>query len=214
MKNHSISIPLIISIVSALCFLVLSFYIFNSDFTKFQQNTFNFIQQVRTPQLNQLMLTLTKTSNTFSIITITVIISGFLFFKKYYRESLFSLLCIISTVTTNIVLKHLYHRERPSFEALIEATGFSFPSGHSMISFSLALLLSYLCFHLISKKWLAFFITLISFSYAFLIGFSRVYISVHYVGDVLGGWLATISVFSLLIYLFNLFHRYKKRNYS
>ena len=170
MKHQSKCIPLIISIISALCFLALSFYIFSSDLTEFQQNVFNSIQQLRTPQLNQLMLTLTKTSNTFSIITITVIISGFLFFKKYYRESLFSLLCIISTVTTNIVLKHFYHRERPSFEALIEETGFSFPSVHSMISFSLALLLSYLCFHLISNKWLAFLITLISFSYAFLIG--------------------------------------------
>ena len=81
MKHQSKCIPLIISIISALCFLALSFYIFSSDLTEFQQNVFNSIQQLRTPQLNQLMLTLTKTSNTFSIIIITVIISGFLFFK-------------------------------------------------------------------------------------------------------------------------------------
>lgn len=213
MKHQSKVIPLIISSIAALCFLALAFHIFNSDLTNFQQNIFNFIKQLRNPQLNHFMIALTKTSNTLSIIIITIIISGWLFFKKYHSESLFSLLCIISTVTTNTILKHIYLRERPSFDALIEETGFSFPSGHSMISLSLALLISYLAFRLLSKKWMAFLITLISFSYAFLIGFSRVYISVHYVGDVLGGWLATISVFSLLIYMFNRFTSHKKRNY-
>lgn len=213
MKHRSKFIPLIISSIAALCFLALAFYIFNPDLTNFQHNIFNFIEQLRNPQLNQFMIALTKTSNPLSIIIITLIISGWLFFKKYPRESLFSLFCIISTALTNTVLKHIYLRERPSFDSLIEETGFSFPSGHSMISLSLALLISYLAFHLLSKKWLAYLMTLIGFSYALLIGFSRVYISVHYVGDVLGGWLATISVFSLLIYLFNEFYSHKKRNY-
>ena len=57
-------------------------------------------------------------------------------------------------------------------------------------------------------------------AYTFLIGFSRVYINVHYVGDVLGGWLASIVVFSILLCLFNLFlvqkdhyDEHEKRNY-
>ncbi len=196
--------PLIIAILSVIAFIALAHYIFHSDLTQFQQNIFNFISLLRDTRLNTCMLFLTKTANPLPIIIVTLIISILLYLKHHKREALFSLLTIITTAGTNSILKHVFVRERPSFDSLIHETGFSFPSGHSMISFGLALLLSYLCFYFLSKRWLAFLLSFFCFSYAILVGFSRVYISVHYVGDVLGGWLAATAVFSTLISLFNL----------
>lgn len=203
-QSNSIIKPLTIAILSVIAFMALAHYIFYSDLTQIQQTIFNFMSHLRNTQLNTLMLALTKTANPLPIIIVTLIISVLLFLKHHKREAFFSLLTIITTAGTNSILKHVFVRERPSFDSLIHETGFSFPSGHSMISFALALLLSYLSFYFLSKRWLAFLVSLLCFSYAILVGFSRVYISVHYAGDVLGGWLAATAVFSILLCFFNL----------
>ena len=200
-------IPFLIAVISSGCFFILADYIFTSDLTNFQQSVFNFISRLRNPHLNTLMIILTKTANPFPISVLTLILTFILVFKHQKKEALFSFLLILLTAGTNTLLEHLYLRQRPSVGSLIHETGFSFPSGHSMISLALALLLSYLSFHFLSRKLIAYLLSAFLLAYTFLIGFSRVYINVHYVGDVLGGWLASIVVFSILLCLFNLFCR-------
>ena len=203
-------IPFLIAVISSGCFFILADYIFTSDLTNFQQSVFNFISRLRNPHLNTLMIILTKTANPFPISVLTLILTFILVFKHQKKEALFSFLLILLTAGTNTLLKHLYLRQRKIVGSLIHETGFSFSRGHSMISLALALLLSYLSFHFLSRKLIAYLLSAFLLAYTFLIGFSRVYINVHYVGDVLGGWLASIVVFSILLCLFNLFYRTKR----
>lgn len=203
-------IPFLIAIIASALFFILADYIFTSDLTNFQQSVFNFVSRLRNPHLNTFMLILTKTANPLPTIVLTLTLTLILLFKHQKKEALFSFLLILLTAGTNTLLKHLYLRQRPIVGSLIHETGFSFPSGHSMISLALALLLSYLSFHFLSRKLIAYLLSAFLLAYTFLIGFSRVYINVHYVGDVLGGWLASIVVFSILLCLFNLFSRTKR----
>ena len=185
-------IPFLIAIIASALFFILADYIFTSDLTNFQQSVFNFISRLHNPHLNTFMLILTKTANPLPTIVLTLTLTLILLFKHQKKEALFSFLLILLTAGTNTLLKHLYLRQRPIVGSLIHETGFSFPSGHSMISLALALLLSYLSFHFLSRKLIAYLLSAFLLAYTFLIGFSRVYINVHYVGDVLGGWLASI----------------------
>ena len=140
-------IPFLIAIIASALFFILADYIFTSDLTNFQQSVFNFVSRLRNPHLNTFMLILTKTANPLPTIVLTLTLTLILLFKHQKKEALFSFLLILLTAGTNTLLKHLYLRQRPSVGSLIHETGFSFPSGHSMISLALALLLSYLSFH-------------------------------------------------------------------
>jgi undecaprenyl-diphosphatase len=85
--------------------------------------------------------------------------------------------------------KRLVHRPRPSISYYLEPS-FSFPSGHATLSVALFGFLAYVLLRSAKRKWryrtLVLFMTL---SVIFLIGLSRLYLGVHFLSDVWGGYL-------------------------
>lgn len=90
----------------------------------------------------------------------------------------------------NDVLKALFARTRPApVVGLIPAQSFSFPSGHAMVSAAFYLFLAYLCWRLVRGWWR----TALSAGLLILIlaiGLARLYLGVHYLTDVVAGYLA------------------------
>ena len=88
-------------------------------------------------------------------------------------------------------IKLTVHRPRPTvFTPLLHATGYSFPSGHSLISIVVYGLLGYFLMHLVRNRAAKLAIAILTGVFIFLIGASRVYVGVHYPSDVLAGWAA------------------------
>lgn len=99
--------------------------------------------------------------------------------------------CIASSL--NFIIKNIIQRERPIGFRLIEESGYSFPSGHSMTSMAYYGLLIYFIYKYIkSTKVKILCITAISIL-IICIGLSRIYLGVHYTSDVLGGFFLAIS---------------------
>lgn len=99
----------------------------------------------------------------------------------------------------NQLFKRILQRPRPTEYRIIQETGYSFPSGHSMISMAFyGYLICLIYKHVKNKciKWIS--ISLLSILIC-LIGISRIYLGVHYTSDVLGGFLISISY--LVIYI-------------
>lgn len=109
-----------------------------------------------------------------------------------------SITVIISGIL-NIVLKSLFKRERPDILRLINETSYSFPSGHAMINASLYTMLILLIFLFIKNRPCKIGLSAVCIALTTAIGFSRVYLGVHYAGDILGGWLIGFAL-SLFIY--------------
>lgn len=110
------------------------------------------------------------------------------------------------------ILKHLIERPRPchvveSVRLLVGCGGsFSMPSNHAANASAIIFALSYQ-----SKKWMRWLVLAV----AILVGFSRIYVGVHYLSDVIVGTFIGIIVSILVIYLFEwLLLRYKSRPYS
>ena len=93
----------------------------------------------------------------------------------------------------NQILKYIIQRPRPTEYRIIDESGYSFPSGHSMVSAAFYGFLIYLIYKNVKNKYLKWgLITLLSLL-IILIGTSRIYLGVHYTSDVLAGFLISIS---------------------
>ena len=108
-------------------------------------------------------------------------------------------LAVIVSALLNIALKELFARQRPDILRLINETSYSFPSGHAMINASLYTMLILMIFRYIKSRPRRLALAVPCALTAILIGFSRVYLGVHYAGDVLGGWIIGFAL-SVMVY--------------
>lgn len=99
----------------------------------------------------------------------------------------------------NQLLKRILQRSRPTEYRIIEETGYSFPSGHSMVSMAFYGYLIYLIYKYVKNKYIKWISIVLLSILIGTIGISRIYLGVHYTSDVLGGFL--ISVSYLIIYV-------------
>jgi membrane-associated phospholipid phosphatase len=88
-------------------------------------------------------------------------------------------------------LKAWFARPRPVFtDPIIVATFFSFPSGHAMMSIIGYGLLTYFALLRVQNRWARFGIVLVVAIFIILIGYSRIYLGVHFFSDVVAGYAA------------------------
>lgn len=112
---------------------------------------------------------------------VVLLLIGYWTFNK--RESIILTYVLIVSVLTNYWLKVIIANERPPSSYWFpgaDGPSYSTPSGHSQLSASL-----YGWFAVRIKTW---WMALLAFVLTFLIGISRIYLGVHYLGDVLLGW--------------------------
>ena len=129
-----------------------------------------------------------------------VVLTVFLFLvikNKKIGLSIFLNLVIVTGL--NQLLKGILQRPRPTEYRIIEETGYSFPSGHSMISMASYGYLIYLIYKYVKNKYVKWTSIVLLSILICSIGISRIYLGVHYTSDVLGGFL--ISVSYLVIYI-------------
>ncbi|WP_099975065.1 phosphatase PAP2 family protein [Lactobacillus terrae] len=133
------------------------------------------------------------------LVTITVIV---LFILKRYYSALFIALNEIVATGINSILKHIFTRARPVHHHFVDASGFSFPSGHSvgMMTFMLSIII--LTLYISKKISTKIIVSIICTIVIILIGLSRIILGVHYPSDVFGGYLLGLVTVctSLLIF--------------
>lgn len=169
----------------------------------------SFVYEHRTPKLTSILKFITLLGNWKFIILISII----LLFSPRLRQTIGLPTCIYSifSVICYSILKPLFARLRPDeCFRLISENGFSYPSGHSMNCMVFYGILLILILRSINNLLIKKFIGLFFFALIFFIGFSRIYLGVHYPTDVIGGWsfgLFIISIFSLIDYNKNTFNK-------
>ncbi|CCZ00168.1 pAP2 family protein [Clostridium sp. CAG:793] len=123
--------------------------------------------------------------------------------NKKIGVSIFSNLVIVTIL--NQLLKGILQRPRPTEYRIIEETGYSFPSGHSMISMAFYGYLIYLIYKYVKNKYIKWISIVVLSLLICTIGISRIYLGVHYTSDVLGGFLISISYLVIFISAVNKF---------
>jgi len=117
-----------------------------------------------------------------------ILVAYFLFIKKHRWYSIKIPVVALSSLILMFSLKYLFRRSRPLTPLLEQARGYSFPSGHALVSFTFYGLLIYLTWLNVKNVWLKWFMITGLALLIFAIGLSRVYLRVHYASDVIAGY--------------------------
>src|SRR5699024_5213753 len=108
---------------------------------------------------------------------------------------------VLTAHLLNQWIKDLIARERPSISVLLNAEGYSFPSGHSMVTMVCYGLIAYFIGTRIASKKAMTMIHSMFGCFIFLIGISRYILNVHYLTDIISGFLFGLIVLFIFIFL-------------
>lgn len=148
------------------------------------------IHNAATESIDRVALFITELGSVNQIAPFAMTIALGLFLKKRWRSLIFLLITLVGSETLNLAAKSFWHRIRPIlWEGYPRPQDFSFPSGHAMMSMSLAATLIILVW---GSRWVWLLLPL-SAVYVVAIGWTRLYLGVHYPSDVLAGWMLAIA---------------------
>ncbi|MFD2614291.1 phosphatase PAP2 family protein [Paenibacillus gansuensis] len=183
---------LLVSFACAAVFIMLALLIDRPSLYRFDHAVIEAVQGTEAPWLTEIMKGFTFIGSGGSVALITLVAAVALYYVLGHRRELILLLgTAAGSALLNTILKVAFRRTRPDINRLIEITGYSFPSGHSMAAFTLYGVITYLLWKHAVSVWLRVLIVGISAVMIAGIGVSRIYLGVHYPSDVVGGFLAS-----------------------
>ncbi|PIZ76284.1 hypothetical protein COY05_01850 [Candidatus Peregrinibacteria bacterium CG_4_10_14_0_2_um_filter_38_24] len=144
------------------------------------------IESFQTESFVKVFKIITEFGSTTAIIFFTILLLIFLLSKKEIQKFYAVGITVFGGFFTEFILKYTVLRARPE-RMLIFENDPSFPSGHTTMSFIFFMLLFFILKDRIKNKSLKFLFFVSCFSAASLIGFSRLYLHVHYPSDIAGG---------------------------
>ena len=191
----------ILCVITAILAIVVTINVKNGRILELDLNIYKFFSEnIINDKLTTIVKVITHIGGAKIVFVLTILA---IILIKGLKNKLFLLTGIVGTAGLNVVLKHIVQRERPNINRLIPEKGYSFPSGHSMMSMAFYGMLIFLIFKYVKNtalKWTLIVILTILLS---TIGITRIYLGVHYPSDVIGGFLVSLTSLFILTEIYN-----------
>ena len=159
------------------------------------------LQAHATPGRTAFFLVITHWHNTLGILVMTTLLALWLAHKRSWDWEMWVLRLLLSVplgMLLNMLLKGIFHRQRPVFDhPLVTLLTYSFPSGHTAAATLLYGFLAAWLLTVLKRRWHAL-VLLLAISMVVLVALSRVYLGAHYPSDVFAAmasstaWLAIV----------------------
>lgn len=188
-------------ILSITIFLINNLAIFQFD-SWIYENTAKYIN----PVLTSIMIFITSSGGTYALIALSL---SLFVFKETRKKLALPVACTVAvSAISNFLLKLVFARDRPDILRLIDEDNYSFPSGHAMTNMAFYAILLLLTLKYVENKKIKWLVSIVCVVMPILIGFSRVYLGVHYASDVIAGWFFGLAV---AVIIYSIFDRKIKR---
>lgn len=190
-----LSLDILIAMVFCLASLTLFVFIANEIVLEkrdlFDSHAFHFFEQHTTEANTRLARNITFFGSGYWLFPFYLVIITVLWLKRKRNYAIITAAIALASFLLTALLKNMFQRERPPLEHLDVVGGYSFPSGHTLAIFTFAGLMMYLLWRTALPALVRFLSCTFLFSFACLVGISRIYLHVHYASDVLGGFCVT-----------------------
>lgn len=190
------NLRLVLAAVAACIFIWLLEEVGEGELTKLDAGAYQlFVQTLRQPWLTPYMESISELAQPVVLLVMLLAVEAFAPGRRPGACAAVNLVC---AVALNVLLKQLVQRPRPDGFRLIAETGYSFPSGHSMVAMAFYGLLAWMVWHYERDRFVRW-LCVIGFGLVIaLIGISRIYLGVHYASDVIAGF--CVSLIWLVLY--------------
>ena len=181
-------------IILFICVITLLFLIedvMDEDIMKFDENGYYLVSRyLFSDKMTVIEQSVTNFGGMYWLIGLSIFL---LIVIKNKRISISIFLNLGLSALTNFTLKQLLQRERPMGYRIIDESGYSLPSGHSMVSMAYYGFLIYLIYKYVKNKYIKWTLIVLLSLLIVNIGVSRIYLGVHYTSDVIAGFLVAIT---------------------
>src|SRR5574344_55712 len=197
MKTLRKNYKYIIAGIALLTFVLIFGYVFEVPMLSMDKYMYTLLViELRNNTLTTIMKMITFMGSAYFLGAFIII--SFIFIKNK-KIPLCFLINLVTITLLNQTLKIIIKRPRPIGYRLINETGYSFPSGHAMVTAAFYGYLIYIIYKYIDNKVLKYVLMVLCAFLILLIGLSRIYLGVHYASDVVGG--ITFSIFYLILFV-------------
>ena len=195
--HHQLTMVLL-AFLSFITFLVLLIItIILGPNTSLNEPLFHFLQSLRLPRIDNFFVVITMFGDKVVMISISLLLIIALMIKKQWRSAFHLLVIVLLTGAILYFLKTCVYSPRPAKFLVIDRSS-SFPSGHMGFSVTVLGFIAFLTAQSLSKKWQWIPYTLASVL-IILIGYSRLYLGIHWLEDVLASLFIGLTILLVVI---------------
>lgn len=180
----------VLLLVATLVFLVLLSEVLEGEMLRLDSLAYGlFVETLRSDAVTPVMEGFTSLASVIVVIVMTLLVAVF---APGRAPGWCAIGNLAGAVVLNVLLKSLIQRPRPDGFRLVAETGYSFPSGHSMVSMAFFGLIIWMVWRyhrhdVMRYVWCAVFALVIV-----MVGISRIYLGVHYASDVVAGFCVSL----------------------
>ncbi|MBA2462338.1 MAG: phosphatase PAP2 family protein [Actinobacteria bacterium] len=215
-ERRRLALAILVALGSALAFArIAEDYLTNDPLARWDVSFARWLSGERSGVGIDLFRVVTLLGSPAVALAVAAIVCFVLYRRRRLDEAALLIVVLGGAELLNLALKLAFHRQRPEV-AFVQLDTYSFPSGHAMISTAVCGAFAYLLWGRLPSRRARVLVSAAFAVLAALIGFSRLYLGVHYLSDVLGGvaggatWLA-ISIALRMVYGERLVRRFAGR---
>ena len=194
-------IVLFILSLSLICFLLIAFL--RSSFSAVDADVNSWAVSIQSTGFTQIAKIIHYGFGTTALSIITLLIAVYLLYKRYRNDALLLVGVMLGDFVIVAILKRLIHSARP-LNGIMQEAGFSFPSGHATAAVVFLGLLTYFMWQHFKSRNVRILSGVLFISLSLVVGFSRIYLNVHWLSDVVGAYSLGIFWLTFSIVAFRL----------
>jgi undecaprenyl-diphosphatase len=183
-----LSLSLVVAVGAVLVFAEVAEDVLEGDTQKFDEAGLRWIRAGRAPWLDHAALEVTALGSGVVMCATTLLVSVLLWQMAHRRHVALIWIAGLGALPLGEALKAVFGRPRPDIAAAVEVSSLSFPSGHAINVVVFYTVMAFVVGRLVEARWGRTAVHVFGALVILLVGWTRVYLGVHYPSDVAAGY--------------------------